>query len=92
MTAKSQARTVSTLDDDVTSAIEQLIRPAMESTYPVNMTRAMTKEAIQCGDRHLDELTETREIPSIQRKRGRSGSRVLYPREAVIQYLIRSAR
>lgn len=88
----NQARDSAVEDTDESSAIEQLIRPAMEAAYPVNLTRAMLKEALQCSDRFIDELTETGELPSIQRKRGKSGSRRIYPREGVIRYQIRNAK
>jgi hypothetical protein len=70
---------------------ESLIRESIEAKYGPLLTREQARELLHASDRGLDDLVE-RELVSFQRKRGRSGSRVLIARESLIEYLVRSVR
>ena len=71
---------------------DELIRESIEAKYPPLVVREQAKELLHCRDRLLDEMLETRELQGFQRKRGKSGSRVLISRESIIRWLVGRAK
>ena len=91
MSKNTQARTDATPGAEDQSA-DGLIRESIESRYPPLVVREQAKELLHCQDRLLDEMLETRELQGFQRKRGKSGSRVLISRESIIRWLVERAK